>query len=54
MVKDIAKKDLLFIALSIQTGFNLWTGDKKLMEGLKKKGFDFTIDTKQLLKQIKI
>jgi predicted nucleic acid-binding protein len=54
MVKDIDKKDLLFIALSIQTGFKLWTGDKKLMEGLKKKGFDLTIDTKQLLQQIKI
>lgn len=54
MVKDIDKKDLLFIALSIQTGYKLWTGDKKLMEGLKKKGFDFTIDTKQLLQQIKI
>lgn len=53
-VKDIDKKDLLFIALSIQTGFKLWTGDKKLMEGLKKKGFDLTIDTKQLLQQIKI
>jgi predicted nucleic acid-binding protein len=54
LVKDIDKKDLLFIALSIQTGFKLWTGDKKLMEGLKKKGFDLTIDTKQLLQQIKI
>jgi predicted nucleic acid-binding protein len=54
LVKDIGKKDLLFIALSIQTGFKLWTGDKKLMEGLKKKGFDLTIDTKQLLQQIKI
>ncbi|WP_372948529.1 PIN domain-containing protein [Mariniphaga sp.] len=49
LVKDIDKKDLLFIALSIQTGFKLWTGDKKLMEGLKKKGFDLMIDTKQLL-----
>jgi predicted nucleic acid-binding protein len=54
LVKDIDKKDLLFVALSIQTGFMLWTGDKKLMEGLKKKGFDLTIGTKQLLKQIKI
>ncbi len=49
LVKDIDKKDLLFIALSIQTGFKFWTGDKKLMEGLKKKGFDLMIDTKQLL-----
>ncbi len=54
LVKDIDKKDLLFVALSIQTGFMLWTGDKKIMEGLKKKGFDLTIGTKQLLKQIKI
>lgn len=28
LVKDIDKKDLLFIALSLKTGFKLWTGDK--------------------------
>jgi predicted nucleic acid-binding protein len=54
LVKNIDKKDLLFVALSIQTGFKLWTGDKKLMEGLKRKGFNLTIDTRQLLKQIEI
>ena len=37
LVKNIDKKDLLFVALSLQTGFTLWTGDKKLSEGLVKK-----------------
>jgi predicted nucleic acid-binding protein len=54
LVKDIDKKDLLFIALSIQTGFKLWTGDKKLSEGLKRKDLNLTIDTRQLLRQIEI
>lgn len=54
LVKDIDKKDLLFVALSLQTGYKLWTGDKKLMHGLRLKGFDNLIDTKQLIDQIVI
>lgn len=38
LVKDIDKKDLLFIAMSLQTGYKLWTGDKKLITGLSEKG----------------
>jgi predicted nucleic acid-binding protein len=34
--------------------FKLWTGDKKLSEGLKRKGLNLTIDTRQLLRQIEI
>jgi predicted nucleic acid-binding protein len=51
LVKDIDKKDLLFIALSLKTGFKLWTGDKKLMSGLAIKGFNNIISTQQLLEQ---
>ena len=34
LVKDIDKKDLLFIALSLQTGFTIWTGDLKKSQEL--------------------
>lgn len=53
LVKDIDPKDLLFVALSIQTGFKIWTGDLKLHQGLKKKGFTNIISTKDLVKELK-
>lgn len=49
LVKEIDKKDLLFVALALQTGFELWTGDKKLQKGLRKLGFKSVIDTKDLV-----
>ena len=52
LVKDIDKKDLLFVALSLQTGYKLWTGDKKLLIGLSEKGFTKIINTRQLQKLI--
>jgi predicted nucleic acid-binding protein len=32
--------DIPFIALSVELKIPLWTGDKKLKEGLKLKGFN--------------
>lgn len=40
LCKDIDLKDTPFIALSIELDIPLWTGDKKLKEGLKLKGFN--------------
>lgn len=37
---DVDVKDIPFVALSIELGIPLWTGDKKLKDGLKQKGFD--------------
>ena len=37
---DIDVKDIPYIALSIELSIPLWTGDKKLKDGLKQKGFD--------------
>ncbi|MCP5045709.1 MAG: PIN domain-containing protein [bacterium] len=40
LVKDVDEKDILFVALTIELGGHLWTNDKKLVNGLLKKGFD--------------
>lgn len=36
---DIDSKDIPFVGLSIELSIPLWTGDKKLKEGLMHKGF---------------
>jgi predicted nucleic acid-binding protein len=44
LCKDVDIKDTPFVALAIDLNIPLWTGDKKLKEGLKSKGFsDFFI-----------
>lgn len=39
LVKNVDAKDLLFVALTIEIGGLLWTGDKQLRLGLEAKGF---------------
>lgn len=39
LCKDVDIKDTPFVALSIELGIPLWTGDKKLKDGLRLKGF---------------
>lgn len=38
--KNVDVTDMDFVALSLQTGYKLWTGDKKLKKGLLAKGID--------------
>lgn len=45
LVKEIDEFDAPFLALTIELKAILWTGDKKLISGLKKKGFDAIIST---------
>jgi predicted nucleic acid-binding protein len=49
---DVDEKDTPFIALSLEFKIPLWTGDKKLMDGIRKKGFDDFVTTEELLEGI--
>lgn len=48
IVKDIDIDDTFFVALYIHTHHKIWTGDKKLIKGLKAKGYDICITTSEL------
>lgn len=45
----IDEKDTPFIALSLELVVPVWTNDKKLVEGLEKKGFDRFLTTQKLM-----
>lgn len=54
LTKDVDIKDVSFVALTIEIGAKLWTGDKKLYKGLRKKGFMDVVnleDLRQLIKE---
>jgi len=48
LCKDIDESDTPFVALAIDLDAFLWTGDKKLLNGLKKKGFECGLSTQDL------
>jgi predicted nucleic acid-binding protein len=49
LVRDIDMKDIAFVALSLFLEQKIWTGDKPLLFGLAKKGFDNVITTREIL-----
>jgi predicted nucleic acid-binding protein len=49
LVENIDVNNASFIALSLLLNAKLWTGDKKLINGLRAKGLDLTITTAELL-----
>jgi len=59
LVSGIDPDDALFVALSNHLHANLWTGDKRLINGLRKKGYSRILTTDELYdifldKQLKI
>ncbi|MDP9046996.1 MAG: PIN domain-containing protein [Bacteroidota bacterium] len=44
--------DVNYVALALQTGAWLWTGDKKLTTHLKSMGFDRVVNTAELYEQL--
>lgn len=49
LVRDIDMDDIAFVALSLFLDTKLWTGDKRLREGLIQKGFTNCITTQEIL-----
>ncbi len=48
-VRDVDMDDITFVALSLFLDIKLWTGDKPLIGGLTKKGFQNIITTQEIL-----
>lgn len=50
LTNEIDEFDTPFVALALEMGAFLWSGDKKLTKGLQKQGFELAIGVDQLLK----
>ncbi len=48
LVADVDPKDIHYVAFSKQFRCKIWSGDKQLIKGLAKKGFDKFITTDEL------
>jgi len=54
LVADIDPKDAVFLASAITLNTTLWSGDKKLIEGLKAKGVKYIARTTELIETLGI
>ena len=52
LTRDVDAFDINYVALALQTGGLLWTGDKKLITHLRKLGFDQIVTTAELSDQL--
>lgn len=52
-VRDVDIDDIAFVALSLFLDAKLWTGDKRLREGLLKKGFQNLIATQEIVRLLR-
>jgi predicted nucleic acid-binding protein len=51
LVSDIDESDMIFVAMTEHLKAILWTGDKKLINGLNRKGYHNIISTEKLYKK---
>ena len=54
LTKHVDSDDISFVALALQTGGILWTGDKKLAVHLTAMGFDRVVNTAELSELLNI
>jgi predicted nucleic acid-binding protein len=52
LTKDVDAFDINYVALTLQTGGWLWTGDKKLINHLNKMGFERVVSTGELFDKV--
>lgn len=52
LVKDIDEDDDQFVALALHLDCPLWTGDRKLLNGLRRKRFDLLTSSEELRKEL--
>ncbi len=48
-MKLVIDTNIVFVATALALEAKLWSGDKKLIAGLKKKGLDFAVQTEDLI-----
>ena len=53
LTNNVDEKDTPFVATTLSIGAVLWTGDKKLITGLRKKGYNDIMSTHELLQERK-
>jgi len=53
LTKDVDEDDTPFVALALEMGAKLWTGDRKLTTGLIAKGSEIVVSTRQLADYLK-
>ncbi|HHN47961.1 MAG TPA: hypothetical protein ENN08_03370, partial [Bacteroidales bacterium] len=49
LINSIDPKDIVYVALSLQMHYHLWTSKKKLYSGLKDAGFNKVLNTNDLI-----
>ncbi|WP_373514496.1 PIN domain-containing protein [Persicitalea sp.] len=52
LTKGVDSFDISYVALTLQTGGWLWTGDKKLTTHLRAMGFERVLNTEELFQMI--
>ena len=52
LTEGVDNRDVSYVALTLQTGEWLWTGDKKLIAHLREMGFEKVLNTEELFQML--